>query len=162
MAVTITTVNTGFSTGVAVTALPAIDTSLFALVDSTSSADGLSRESTYQYLGGSEEFPLSIRTGVYRNPKANNGVGSTNVSLKIANYAQKADVDDIIWTLPETWTLAKSMPGNQAFPDYTDDLEMIGTILSALFPVVSGSFTDDAISEVKFGVTNGLLGHQSS
>lgn len=158
MATTTSSLNDGFTSNIAVQ-IPALDVTKFALVDTKVLDDGASRESVYQYMGGTEEYPLSIRVGVYKNAKANGGVGSTNVSIKIASFAQKADLDDVIWTHPETWTLAKSAPGGNPFYDVAADKEMIGSLFSMIFNINAGALDTGNVDELKFGVTNRILQH---
>lgn len=161
MTITTVSLNQGDNIDVAFT-LPLTDVAAFALIDTKVSEDGNSRESVYQKISGNEEYPYFMRVGVYKNPKANNGIGSTNVSVKITNNVQKADVDSLIWVLPETWTLAKSAPGGSAFPDSDADVEMIGTLVSTYLNVASGVITTANIDELKFGITNRILEHANS
>lgn len=161
MATTITTLNSGFTLPAALT-LNVLDVSAFALVDTKILADGVSRESVYQLLTGNDEFPMSFRVGVYRNPKANGGIGNTNVSVKLMNYAEKADIDDVVWTEAETWTLSKGAPGSTPFYDTDVDIESIGALLSIFLNVVAGVVTTTNLDEFKVGVTNRVTEHANS
>lgn len=161
MATTTVSVNSDFTLPIEVP-VKVLDVTKFALVDTKVSDDGLNRESVYQLMAGNTEFPLSFRVGHYKNPKANGGVGATNISVKFVSYAEKTDVDDVIWTLPETWTLAKSAPGGNPFYDTDVDLELIGSMLSIIFSVGSGLFTLANVNELKFGVTNRVLEHANT
>lgn len=158
---TISPLNTGY-TAEAEVVLPALDVEAFALVDFKASEDGLSKEAVYQLLQGSVESPLYIRVGHYKNLKANGGIGSTNMSVKLTTASQKADVDDVIWTSPEVYTLAKSSPGAAAFTNFDHDKEAIGAIVSVMFNVVAGVVTANNMNEMNFGVVNRVLEHANT
>jgi hypothetical protein len=158
---TTTILNTGDSQTVDVAELLVPDKGNFALIDTISKDDG-SREAIYQKISGSEEYPMTVRVGYYRNAKANGGVGGVNLSVKIVTYAEKVDIDDVIWTLPAAITLAMSMPGGTPIPDQEDIIELIGNALGWLLPVDTGAISSAALDELKFGVVNGLLAHANS
>jgi len=72
------------------------------------------------------------------------------------------DVDDVIWTKPEVWTLAKSAPGGNPFYDVACDLEMVGTLFSAIHHITAGVTDTANIDELKFSVPNRLLEHANT
>jgi len=158
---TTVSLNSAFTLPVSIT-VNAIDITAFALVDTKVLDDGVSRESIYQLMSGDEEYPLIMRVGVYKNAKSNDGAGQTNVSIKIASFAQKADVDDIIWTNPEVWTLSKSAPGGNPFYDTDVDEEMVGALFTAYHHVSADVVQTTNLDELKFGVTNRILEHANS
>lgn len=161
MSTTTTSVNDTYTTAISTT-VQALDVTKFALVDSKESDDGLTREAVYQLKSGDVEAPLHIRVGVYKNPKAHDGVGSTNVSVKLVSAARKVDVDDVIWTLPEIWTLAKSAPGSNPFYDTDSDREAAGAIWSMFFNIDAGVPGDDNLDELRFAIPNQMLNNANT
>lgn len=162
MTTTTSSLNKGLSTTPIATTVEALDVTKFALVDTKILPDGFGRESVYQLMSGNDEYPMTVRIGVYKNAKANGGVGSTNVSVKVLNSAQKVDVDDVIWTEQESWVLAKSAPGNSPFYDPEADEEMVGLLFTIFFNLISGVVTTTNLDELKFAVTNRILEHANT
>lgn len=158
---TIEVLNLGDSVSVDIAALSAAPKSSFALVDTVDDKNG-SREAVYQKTAGDEEYPMTVRVGHYVNGKANDGVGQTNMSVKISTFVQKSDTDDVIYTLPGTVTIAMSMPGQSGIPDTADITEILGNAMSYLLPVVSGAIATSALDELKFGVVTGIMDHADS
>lgn len=141
--------------------LPMLDVSAFAHVDTNTTET--SREAIYQLMEGDQEFPCTLRVGHYKNAKANGGKGQTNISAKLTNFAQKADDDgDVVWTLPESWVLAKSAPGGAAFYDVAADIESIGALVSVYLHQVAGEIQNTNIDELKFAVVNRILAHANT
>ena len=161
MTVSTTLLNTGSSVAIAPTTLAAVDKADFALADSISKEDG-TREAIYQNVAGSAEYPMTVRVGFYKNAKANDGLGSTSVSVKISSFVQKTDVDDVIWTHPAHFTLAFVMPGGTLVPDASDVQEMLGHLFSWLIPHTANVPGTEALDELKYGVTAGLLSHANT
>lgn len=159
MATTTTTLNKGFTIA-GPADLPMLDVNDFALVDTVTTEN--SREAIYQLMAGDQEYPCSLRVGHYKNVKGNGGKGMTNVSAKLTNFAQKADEDDVVWTLPESWVLAKSAPGGAAFYDVEADIESIGALVSVFLHQLAGSITNTNIDELKFAVVNRILEHANT
>jgi hypothetical protein len=133
----------------------------YALVDTKLLDPG--RESLYQKVGGNEEYPLTVRVGHYPK-KGSDGVGQVNISVKISTFVET--VDDVsgetLRVLPCSMTLAWSVPGTSGVPDEADLMALICMPLTWVLPVASGAFTGDALDELKFGVVNQLVAHQSS
>lgn len=157
MAITTTILNLGDGTAVDVAALDAPTKSDYVLVDSVSETG--KRESVYQKVTGSEDYPLNVRVGHYVNSKANDGEGQTNISVKISSYVEKADTDDVLYDLPCSATLAWSMPGLSGVPDASGVKELISHLFHWVQPVTLGVIQTDALDELKFGVTGNLMSH---
>lgn len=138
------------------------DPAKFALIDQVVSPDGATREAVYQMTEGDEEFPLVVRIGYYRNAKGNGGVGSTNISVKLSTYAQKTNDGVVNYTLPYTLTLATSAPGASALPDYASLVGLLTAIFTVFIPYDAGSPDTTMLDELKFGIVNGFLGHDST
>lgn len=140
----------------------ALDVTKFALIDQTVSPDGNTREAVYQMIEGTEEYPLSIRIGSYKTPKANGNIGGSNTSIKLTTYAQKADADDVLWTLPMTVTLAVSAPGGNPMPDPVNLIGLLDAVLTAYVPFVAGNQSQVITDELKFAIVNRALTHGST
>lgn len=162
MTITTNILNTGCTVSLAKVATEALDVTKFALVDQQVTPDGNTRESFYQMLEGSEEHPLTLRAGYYKNPKLNAGIGGVNTSMKLTTYVQKADVDDVLWTLPLTVTLAVSAPGGSPMPDAENLISLLDLVLTAYTPFVAGVQDQAIIDEIKFGIMNRIMSHGST
>lgn len=160
MTVTTTILNLGDSVTVDITAFDAPPKTDYVVVDTVSEPG--KRESLYQKTSGDEEYPQTVRVGHYANSKANDGVGQTNISVKISTFVQKVDGTDIVWTLPATATLAMSMPGNSGVPDTSGVVETLNNLFAWVLPIASASISTDALDELKFGVTGNLAAHVDS
>lgn len=108
----------------------------FQLVDTSVSSDGLTRESLYQYIGGSVEENATLRVGVYFNKKANSGRGSCNVSIKLTENLRSVDDNDVITDDPVTFTLAWSIPGLVPVPTTTGGSDWAAQLLMLVSTVV--------------------------
>lgn len=160
---TLAILNTGNSVDVDIAVIKAADRGDYAIISPAPSQDDDTREAVFQKVVGNAEYPLSVRIGWYKNPKANDGIGSTNVSVKVSSYLQKLDDDnDVLWTKPCSVTLATNMPGLTAVPDTDDVMELVGNAVTWLLPVQSGAIVTDVLEEVKFGVVGNLLAHAIS
>lgn len=157
---TISVLNLSDSSAIAVTNFPIQDKTDYVLVD-TVSVEG-KREATFQKVAGDQEFPLSIRIGHYPTAKANNGIGQTNISIKLSTYVQKVDGTEVVYTLPFTATLALSAPGMSGIPDNDDVKAAIAALFSFVLPVVAGAVSTTALDELKYGVVGNLLTHVDS
>lgn len=159
---TTTILNTGDYVSCDADAILALDVSKFVLVD-TYAPDDNTREAVYQKVGGSKEYPLTIRIGAYFNPGAEEGVGRTNLSIKIASFAQNVQASDTIWTLPCHATLALSMPGKTGVPDAQDVEELIGSLFSMYIPIAAGVVQSTAaLDELAYNVVGNALSHTNS
>jgi hypothetical protein len=154
---TITILNLGDSLDVDLASLLAADKTTFKVIDTVALEN--KRESVYQKITGDQEYPSTVRAGHYINAEANDGVGQTNVSVKVSTFVQKTDIDDVIWTLPGNVTIAWSMPGKSGVPDATQLVEMLNNAISWVIPVVAGVASESALDELQFGVVNGLAAH---
>ena len=161
MATTLSLLNLSDTNSVAITAIETATKANFAVVDTVVKENG-SRETLYQKVVGDEEYPMTVRVGYYKNLTQNGGIGRTSISVKLETFLQKADADDVIWTLPASTVLAINMPGGSGVPSTTDVTELIGNTLSWLLPVSASVITSDALDELKFGITNGLLAYENS
>lgn len=132
----------------------------YVCVDTSEKGNG--REAVYQFTGGSEETPASVRVGWYPNPKFDNGFGQTNISIKFSTYAEKEVDSTIVWSKPLSVTLAASFPGIAGFPDEGDLIAAIHHCMSWLIPNTAGVPQETALAELKFGVVNVLNGHADS
>jgi hypothetical protein len=138
------------------TALAVASKASFVAVDTK--INGASRETVYQKISGSEEYPMVVRVGFYPNPAANGGIGKTSISLKVNTFVEKVVSAATVWTLPGDVVLAINMPGT-TLPDSDDVIVLVQNALSWLLPLVDGDFSVAAIDELRDGVTLGLLGH---
>lgn len=128
----------------------------FALVDTQIKGEG--REALYQYTAGEPETPKTLRVGWYPNPKANDGYGQVNLSVKITTSAV-VTIGEQTKVLPVTATLALSVPGNNVAPD-TDIMQGLAQELSSwLTPVTAGVGQPDIWNELSHGIVNDLLDH---
>jgi hypothetical protein len=160
MTTTLSILNLGDSVSVDVAALDAVDKSLFAVVDSN--MDDGTRETVYQKVTGSAEYPMSARIGRYVNAAAHDGVGKTNTSIKIDSFLQK-DVDGtVVYTLPCSGTIALNMPGISGIPDKAGVVELISNLVTWALSVEAGVVTDDHLDDLEFGVVNNALAHVNS
>jgi len=92
----------------------------FVIVDTKESPDGLTRETVLQKLGNPPDEPVTVRIGIYKNPKANDGRGQTNYSIKGIGIGRWVDADENpIVDDPLTGTIAFSVPGVQGLPAAT-------------------------------------------
>jgi hypothetical protein len=105
---------------------------------------------------------MSARIGRYVNAAAHDGVGKTNVSIKIDTFLQK-DVDGtIVYTLPCSGTIALSMPGISGIPDKDGVVEILSNLVTWALSVEAGVLTDDHLDDLEFGVVNNALAHVNS
>jgi hypothetical protein len=160
MATTTSFLNLGDSVSVDIVAFDAPPKASFKVIDTV--AEEGKREALYQKVSGNEEYPMTVRAGYYLNKKSNDNIGQTNVSVKLSTFVQKADTDDIIWTLPCSATLALSVPGTNAVPDGEAVIEMLNNLHAWIVPVVTGALSEVALDELKFGVVGALAEHADS
>lgn len=155
--------NTGDSTSVDVAEILAAPKGDFAQIAGGEAVTDDKHETTYRKVTGNEEFPMSVRVGHYRNPGANDGIGQTNMSVKVQSFVQELDSDsNVVYTLPGHVVIATSMPGRSGVPDEDDLVELVGNALSWLIPIISGAVSQDALDELKFGVTTRMTDHVCS
>lgn len=119
-------------------------------------------EAIYRKTSGDDEFPMTARFGRYINRKANDGIGKTNCSFKLSTFAQKTDVDDVIWTLPEDVIISWNAPGVSGAPDPAGLVKMLQWAMSFVVPVIEAAASSVAIDEIKFGVVDNLHKHADS
>jgi hypothetical protein len=162
MTITIDILNLGDSVNLDLLSLSGPPKANFAVVDTKSDPEKGTREAVYQKLTGSEDSPMTVRVGHYVSKNSNDGVGQTNVSIKITTFVEKTDEDDVIWTLPGTATLALSMPGRSGIPRVDQVKELINHLMIWFIPVVAGVMDDAALDELKFGVVGNLAAHADS
>lgn len=134
----------------------------FKVIDTIVDRQKGSREAEYQKVTGDEEYPMALRVGHYVNDSAEGGVGRTNVSLKLSTFLQKADEDDVIFTLPAWVTIAISMPGKSGIPDVDGTISLLTSAMSWILPIIAGEISPAALDEIKYGVVNGLAAHEDS
>lgn len=161
MTVTVSILNLGNSVPVDVATLKAADTTLLVPVDTSTNGKG-ERETLYQQSTGDKEFPLTARVGVYPNALADNGIGRTNFSTRVASFLQKVDDGDVEWTKPCHITIAGSMPGMTAIPDNDDVEEMLSLAFSLVLPVIAGIISQAALDDLSFGITTNVAAHPNS
>lgn len=132
------------------------------LVDTTKLPDG-GRESLYQHTAGDAEFPMEIRVGFYPQPKAENGQGRVNVSVRVSTFAKKVDGSETKWTLPANVVLAWSMPGMVSVPDdATELLTLISQAFSWVVPIQSGAAVEGVLDDIAYGVVSSLQSFTNS
>jgi hypothetical protein len=159
---TISILNLDSSNDVDVTTLRCAPKTDFVVINTDEPKTG-AREATYQRKTGDKEYPMTARQGIYVKPDANDGVGQTNASLKIGTFVQKTDPDDdVLWTLPLTVTIAISGPGTSAVAVNDGVQELLEYAFSMLVNTDTGVLSDDALSELAFGIVNGLCAHVDS
>lgn len=112
------------------------------------------REATYQLTSGNELYPLSVRVGAYP-PK--NGTDLYNLSVRVNTYVSDDGGDETVYK-PGFVTIATGMPFGYA-PDLTGMMKALHHALSLILPVVAGSFVDDSLDELKFGVVGAVDTH---
>jgi hypothetical protein len=162
MTTTYTILNLGDSVDVDITSFSAPPKSSFKVVGQSPPDETDRREALYQKVTGDEEYPMTVRAGVYANKKANDGIGQTNVSVKITTYLRKEDDDDVLWTLPLPVTIAFNVPGTRVVPDGSDVIDLLNQAHAWMVPVVTGVLSELALDELKFGVVGGLAEHADS
>lgn len=118
-------------------------------------SQGDAREVIFQKVTGNEKYPMTVRVGFYPKPAANDGIGQTNISVKISTFVESDD-DDEAWVHPGTVTIASSMPGRSGVPNEADYMALLGNALTWLVPVVNGILTSGALARLKFGVVSDL------
>jgi hypothetical protein len=123
------------------TTVPTFPRTNLVLVDSFESPSKLDRESTYQLATGDENYPLTVRVGIYLKPDANNGIGAKNISVAIHTVADEVDdtTEEVLWKLPVKATLAISLPGVSGLVDTADFIDLVSNLYTMFFSGVDGN-----------------------
>lgn len=127
--------------------------------------DGI-HEDVFVYTGpgARREYPVTIRRGVYSNPNANAGRGSTNFSVKLSTWvvSENADLTEVV--RPYTWVIAANTEGTDIMPDVPICTESLENLLSVLLPDGTGSnfgvgnTTHATLDALMFGVLKESFG----
>lgn len=145
--------------GLAVVALLVADKAKFNVVSQKEPKDG-SFEVTYRKSDGDDDYPMTLRVGIYKNDAKSGMPAYTNISAKLTTYVEETDSSgDRIWIAPCYQTFASSMPVPSGVPDVADYKAMAQNLISWILPLVSGVVSDLAIDELRFGVATGLASH---
>jgi hypothetical protein len=132
------------------------------LIDTTKLPDG-GRESLYQHTAGDAEFPMEIRAGFYPQPKAENGTGRVNVSIRINTFVKNVVDTETLWTLPANAVIAWSLPGRVAVPtDATELLTLLSQAFSWIVPIQSGVAVEGVLDDIAYGVVSSLQSFTNS
>jgi len=105
---------------------------------STTSSDGNTRERIYQYTGGDEDFPMSLRMTVYSEPEKYAGLGKVTITCRIDTFAQETDdtSGEVLWEGPASCRITTSVPGRSGVVDSADFLALLGNAYSAFYATV--------------------------
>lgn len=136
----------------------------YAHADKTKFANGVTSEvanggseTTYRRLEGDDQHPGAFRAGVYPNPKANGGFGKVNTSGRYNTYMEILDtVTGIAQYYPCSAVVALEFPGNAPIPTVEGARLLLQNCVSWFLPLVAGAFGDDALSTLRFSVTEEL------
>jgi hypothetical protein len=152
--------NIGDVVAVDIAALNVANKANFTLVDTVQVDEFGAVEALFRNSVGDPEYPMSLRVGIYPKPAALNGVGLTNVSVKLTTYYRKTDdvTELTTWTHPGNVTIAFSTPGQLSVPDNEDMVSLLGSAFSWLVPIVSGVVATSALAKIKFGIASDLDG----
>lgn len=137
--------------------LKAIDPAEWVLVNTEASKDDSVREAIYQMAGADPDYPATARIGYYRTASKGGVSGNINVSIKLSTFVQKVVDGVTAWTLPATFTLATSMPGNTGVPNTADFLVGVQNLVSFIAQAATAGVLDETqVDKLKFGIVNVL------
>lgn len=97
-------------------------------VDSTVSPDRLRATVDYTFVDGDVNYPLTCRVQINSDPKANNGVGKVNYSVRLraTQTAHDEVTSALIWDGPASVVVAFEVPG-QTLHNAGEVMRMIST-----------------------------------
>jgi len=117
------------------------------LVDDHRSDDGLYRKAVYVLAEGDESLPLEVRSEIRYNPSAQNGFGTTNISVRLSTVGVYSDdtSGEVLAQQPVSAVIALTIPGVGGLLDNDQALDLVANIYSLWFNGVTGTVPNNTI-----------------
>jgi len=137
------------------TNVPSFDRTNMVMVDEYRSDDGLHRRGNYVLAEGDTEYPFEIRIEIRYNPQANNGFGTTSLSMRLSTRCVLTDdtTSEVLSNEPISVVTAVTVPGVGGLIDNDQVLDLLGNAYSLWYNgVTTAEPNNTVLASLAYGI----------